>query len=264
MEESVFMNIVIILAHPEPKSFNAHLAAVAEDVFSGRDHQVQISDLYQSGFDACEGPRHFTALQNPDRFDAQREQRHSWECRTTPIDVQTEIDRIFWADLVVFQFPLWWFGLPAILKGWVDRVFVYGGLYTSSRRHDRGPCAGKTALFCVTTGASESACNYNGPEGDTRLILWPNLFSLRYVGFNVLEPFIFYGVRGGLTGDALETQTRRLIQREREYTAFLSDIDGAATVEFNSDEDWDNDGRLKPSAQVYSPFIRHREDIPFG
>ena len=258
------MNIVVVLAHPEPKSFNGHLAAVAREVLSGRGHHVRISDLYRSGFDPCEGPRHFPAPENADRFDAQREQRHSWDRNATPADVQAEVDRLLWADLVIFQFPLWWFGLPAILKGWIDRVFVYGGLYSSSKRFDRGICAGKRALFCITAGSSEAACTYNGREGDTRLILWPNLFSLRYVGFTVLEPFIIYAVRGGLTGEALEAQSRRLTEKENEYRALLLNIDGAPTVTFNSDDDWDQDGRLKPGARVHSPFVRHREDMRLG
>ena len=255
------MNALIVLAHPEPKSYNAHLADLAATTLSRHGHAVQISDLYGTNFESCEGPCHFTAPNNPDRFDAQREQRHSWDTQTTPADVQAEIDKIMWADFVIFQFPLWWFGPPAILKGWIDRVFVYGGLYTSAKRHDRGPCAGKSALFCVTAGASESACSYNGHEGDTRLILWPNLFSLRYVGFTVLEPFILHGVRGGLGGDALAAYEKRLADRETRYQRLLADIEAAPVMKFNSDDDWDENGQLKPAAPVYSPFIRRHEHM---
>ena len=258
------MNVLIILAHPEPKSFNAHLAAVAAKTLSRRGCAVQTSDLYKAGFDSCEGPCHFADPQNPERFDAQREQRHSWDRQSTPADVRAEIDKIMWADLVIFQFPLWWFGPPAILKGWIDRVFVYGGLYTSAKRYDRGPCAGKKALFCVTAGASETACSYNGHEGDTRLILWPNLFSLRYVGFTVLEPFIIHAVRGGLSGDALADHDRRLTDKETQYKRLLADINDAPAMPFNTDDDWDENGRLKPTAPVYSPFIRRHEDMRLG
>ena len=258
------MNALIVLAHPEPKSFNAHLAAAAEKELSRLGWAVQISNLYESDFDSCEGPCHFTSPQNQERFDAQTEQRHSWAQHTTPLDVQQEIDRILWADLVIFQFPLWWFGPPAMLKGWLDRVFVYGGLYTSAKRYDRGVCAGKKALFCVTAGASEAACSHNGKEGDTRLILWPNLFALRYVGFTVLEPFIIHAVRGGLTGGAAAAQNLRLSEKEAQYKCLLANLDTAPTVLFNTDSDWDEDGRLKPAAPVYSPFIRHHEEMRFG
>ena len=253
------MNVLIVLAHPEQQSFNGHLARLARDTFSERGHAVQLSDLYTSEFDPSESPKHFSVRRNPNCFDAQAEQRFSWESESSPADVKREVERIFWADLVVFQFPLWWFGLPAILKGWMDRVFVYGGLYTSSRRHDRGPCSGKRALMCVTTGSSEAACAYNGYEGDTFLLLWPSLFSLRYVGFTVLRPFFLHGVRGGLKGRDAEAQNVRLLKREQEYKKYLLNIDDVPTVPFNSDDDWDENRKLKPEAPPHSPFIRHKK-----
>ena len=44
-------------------------------------------------------------------------------------DAKTEIEKLLWADTLILQFPLWWFSMPAILKGWVDRVFAYGFAY---------------------------------------------------------------------------------------------------------------------------------------
>jgi NAD(P)H dehydrogenase (quinone) len=158
----------------------------------------QISDLYASNFDPRESGRHFTVRRDPERFDAAAEQRFSWEHQALPADIADEVHKVLSADLVILQFPLWWFGPPAILKGWLDRVFVYGGMYSSARRHDRGVCRGKRALLCVTAGSSEAACSPDGPEGDTRLMLWPTLYALRYVGFTVLEPFLIHGVRSGL------------------------------------------------------------------
>ncbi len=251
------MNVFIVLSHPEPQSFNAHLAACARAVFEEANHAVRVSDLYASNFDPREAPRHFPTLSDPERFDAQREQRFNWDRRSLPCEVQTEIEKIFWADLVILQFPLWWFGPPAILKGWMDRVFVYGGLYTGTRKHDRGPCQGKNALMCVTTGSSEAACSHDGREGDTELILWPSLYALRYVGFNVLRPFIIHGVRGGLVDADARAQHRYLSEKGRTYKNYLLNIDRAPEVVFNSDRDWDEQGKLRSGAAVYSPFIRH-------
>lgn len=61
-------------------------------------------------------------------------------------------DPVEWAELVVFQFPLWWHAQPAMLKSWFDRVFVSGGLYTSKMRYNRGYFSGKWAICSVTTG----------------------------------------------------------------------------------------------------------------
>jgi NAD(P)H dehydrogenase (quinone) len=258
------MNILIVLAHPESQSFNGHLARLARDSFLEHGHAVQMSDLYTSEFDPCESARHYSIRCNPRCFDAQTEQRFSWERKSLPIEIKKEVQKILWADLLLLQFPLWWFGLPAILKGWMDRVFVYGGLYSSSRRHDRGPCRGKRALMCVTTGSSEAACAYNGYEGDTRLILWPSLFAFRYVGFTVLQPFMIHAARGRLKGYEAEAQNQRLREREQEYKKYLLEIDTAPTVPFNSDKDWDQNGTLKPDAPVFSPFIRHKKALDFG
>jgi len=201
---------------------------------------------------------------NPVCFDAQSEQRFSWEHESLPADVKEEVEKIFWADLLLLQFPLWWFGPPAILKGWMDRVFVYGGLYTGARKHDRGRCRGKRALMCVTSGSAETACTYNGYEGDTSLILWPSLFAFRYVGFTVLQPFIIHGVRGGLKGPDAEAQHRVLDSRKQEYREYLLHIDDAPTVPFNSADDWDENGKLKPEAPTYSPFIRQKKTLELG
>ncbi|WP_251274077.1 NAD(P)H-dependent oxidoreductase, partial [Enterobacter hormaechei] len=91
-----------------------------------------------------------------------------------------------------------WFAAPAILKGWLDRVLVYGPMYNSRLRHEHGAMRGKRALLSVTTGSSARACAVDGREGDTRLLLWPLMYSLRYVGFDVMEPHVVHGVRSGL------------------------------------------------------------------
>ena len=252
------MNVLIVLAHPERRSFNTHLVCAAQETLVQAGHEVRVSDLYASGFDPCEAGRHFSVRVAPDRFDAQVEQRFHWEQRTLPADVAREVESILWADLLILQFPLWWFGVPAILKGWMDRCFVYGGLYSGSRRHDTGPCRGKRALMCVTTGSSESACSCDGREGDTRLILWPSLYALRYLGFTVVEPTIIHGLRGGLDGSAEQVQRCDLAARANAYQESLRHIDDMPTVPFHGADDWDEHGKLKPEAPVYSPFIRHK------
>ena len=174
-----------------------------------------------------------------------------------------EIEHLLGCDLLVVHFPLWWFGMPAILKGWMDRVFVYGRMYRSARRYDAGFCAGKRMIACVTTGASADSCAHNGREGDTRLILWPILFPFRYLGFEVYEPEVFHGVGGvsfienedgGLS--ALDAYTDR-------WKETLRALPSRPLVPYNRDTDFDETKRLVPGAPVYSPFIRQRRD-PLG
>jgi NAD(P)H dehydrogenase (quinone) len=174
-----------------------------------------------------------------------------------PPDVRKELDDLLWADLVVLQFPLWWFGMPAILKGWMDRVFVYGRLYSSRRRLHSGVCVGKRASLSVTAGASRDACAPDGQEGDTRLILWPIHYALRYVGFTVLEPLIVTDVRGGRAGPDAHRQKVHLEDRLRVHRTAFENIDARPAIAFNRAEDWDEHGKLRPDAPVHSPFIRH-------
>ena len=96
-----------------------------------------------------------------------------------PGDVAAEVDKVRAADRILFHFPLWWFGPPAVLKGWFDRVLAHGVLHTDTERFDRGRCAGKEALFCVTTGATEAECGPDGREGDVQMLLWPLAYTLR-------------------------------------------------------------------------------------
>ena len=120
------MHAHIVLAHPEPKSYNAHLAATARKALEGTGWTVSISNLYQMGFDPCERASHYRELIAPERFDVQSEQRHASQNSTVPPDVAAEIERLDRADLLILQYPMWWHLPPAILKGWLDRVFIYG------------------------------------------------------------------------------------------------------------------------------------------
>lgn len=255
------MNALIVLAHPEPQSYNAALTQVAQESLVARGAAVRISDLYARQFEPDEHARHFPQRKNPVRFDAQNEQRFNAEHATLPADVQREIDGLLWADLVVLQFPLWWFGMPAILKGWMDRVFVYGTLYSGRRRFHAGVCRGKRAMLSVTTGSSAEACMYNGQEGDTRLIIWPIQYALHYVGFTVLEPNLITGVRESHPEEDAAAQHRYLEAQLRNYRLRLTKLESIPAVLFNSQDDWDERRKLKPTAPVYSPFIRQQADL---
>ena len=254
------MNVLIVLAHPEPQSLNAHLANFAAETLREGGFDVECSDLYGMNFDPVEGPQHFSNRINAERFNAQAEQRHAFETHTLAADIQGEIEKLQRADAVIFQFPLWWFGMPAILKGWIDRVFVYG-LYRSNQRFNQGVFAGKKVLISVTYGVPEQSVLYNGREGDADLILWPIHFRLYYMGFSVLPPLKVYGIRGGLQGEEADVLCAYVEDIKDEYRERLLAIDRTPALLFNKVDDFDIEGRLKLLAPVYSPFIRHRKHL---
>ncbi|MEM7222301.1 MAG: NAD(P)H-dependent oxidoreductase [Pseudomonadota bacterium] len=254
------MKAHIVLAHPEAKSFNAQLSGVSQKVLGTAGWQTTLSDLYAMDFDPREGPHHYSARKNTDVFHAQTEQRHNADNETTPSDVSVEVQNILDSDLLIVHFPLWWFGMPAILKGWMDRVFVYGRMYRSVMRYDKGICAGKKMIACVTTGASEEACSHNGREGDTRLHLWPILFSFRYLGFEVFEPEIFHGVGGVAFVEGHDSGLSTLDTYAERWTTALETLASRPLVPYNRDHHFDDSKRLISGAPVHSPFVRHRPD----
>ncbi len=251
------MRAHIVLAHPEPKSYNAHLAAVGRQALEARGWAVTVSDLYQMNFDPCERASHYAPPLEPARFDVQSEQRHASQNKTLPKDVAAEITRLEAADLLLLQYPMWWHLPPAILKGWLDRVFVYGEVYKSTHRFENGRFVGKKAMLSVTVGTSAETYAYNGRSGDIDLLLWPINFSLAYVGYTVLEPFVAYGVEAGLRYSAAATVEARLSKIGTDWAARMAHVEHLPTVPFNQMAHWGSDGRIKPDAPVYSPFMRH-------
>ncbi|HKF72023.1 MAG TPA: NAD(P)H-dependent oxidoreductase [Stellaceae bacterium] len=255
------MHAHIVLAHPEPKSFNAHLAEVARGALEKDGWSVTASDLYAMGFDPCERAEHFSPRQNPERFDVQAEQRFASDRGALPAPVAAEIAALDLADLVILQYPMWWHLPPAMLKGWLDRVLVYGEVYTSKKRFEHGRWAGKRAMLSLTVGTSPETYAFDGRSGDIDLMLWPVNFSLAYVGFTVLAPFIAYGVESGLRYSSAEVLEARLCRVADDLAARMHRIDATPVIPFNRMADWTETGRIKATAPAYSAFMRHREKL---
>ncbi len=251
------MKILVVTAHPEENSFNASLADKSTHVLRQAGDIVTFIDLYKENFDPRESRYCYSDRINPERFDAMLEQRHHWSTCQLPEDIKGYINQLQRADLLILHFPFWWFGMPAILKGWMDRVFVYGGLYNSRQRHENGVMKGKRALMVVTAGASANACGHNGRDGDMRLMLWPALHALQYIGYSVLEPYLIYGVRGGLKDKEQDQQQLRLEQQMLDYENKLISLETWPTLHFNKNEDFTDAMTLRADSPEFSPFIRH-------
>ena len=255
------MQAHIVLAHPEGRSFNGHLAEVARRSLAAKGWGVSHSDLYAMDFDPCERADHYTGRLNPERFDTQAEQRHASGQGTIPAAVASEIEALDRADLLILQYPMWWHLPPAMLKGWFDRVLIYGEVYTSQKRFEKGRYAGRRAMLSVTVGTSPETYAFDGRSGDIDLLLWPVNFSLAYAGYSVLDPFVAYGVEAGLRYSDPDAVTRRLAGIEKDLEHTIADIDQRGTIPFNRMEEWGADGRIKPGTPVHSPFIRRRQKL---
>lgn len=189
------MKTLIVYWHPEPQSFNGALFRTAQDVLIGAGHAVQTSDLHAMQFDPVSGRHNFTTVKNPGYFKPQIEEMHATEQGGFATDIEAEIAKIEWCDLMIMQFPLWWFGLPAALKGWVDRVFAMGRVYGGGRVYGTGVFRGKRAMLSLTTGGPAATYSKDGNNGDIDAILRPiHRGILQFVGFDVLAPHIAYSV----------------------------------------------------------------------
>lgn len=239
------MHVLIVYAHPEPTSFNGAMKDVAVAALTAAGHSVEISDLYAMNWNAVAGPADIDGPTDPDRFSLAREQTVAMENGTIAADIAAEQDKLRRADLVIFQFPVWWFGMPAILKGWADRVFARGFAYLPGRKYDTGMFKGKLALVATTTGTSADTYAPDGIDGDILTVLWPvHNGLLRYTGFDVLPPYVAY--MPGREDDA--TRARQLDA----YRARLLSIDQTPRLFFHPSEDYGPNERLKPGVLARS------------
>ncbi|MDP4991079.1 MAG: NAD(P)H-dependent oxidoreductase [Marivita lacus] len=249
---------LVVLAHPERRSFNGAWSDATETAARAQGDRVLRSDLCQMGFDPVEGVHHYTDWPEKTAFDPLKAQERAAGTGTTPSDVQVEVDKIKQADRLVLHFPLWWFAPPAILKGWFDRAFQHGALHDTNMRFDSGTRRGKQALMCVTTGSNASESAHDGKEGDINLLLWPTAYTLRYLGFDVLEPVVVHGVHGYHRGDRKVHLTERLNAALLAQAGVLAGLGTRPRLPFNADTDFDQNGQLRCDKPSVTPFIRHR------
>ena len=193
-EKEGFVNAFIVYWHPEPQSFNGAMFRAACDTLGAAGHEVRTSDLHAMRFDPVSGRKNFTSVKNPDYFKQQAEETFATEQGGFVPEIEAEMEKVEWCDLMIWQFPLWWFALPATLKGWVDRVLAMGRTYGGGRIYDKGVFRGKRALLSLTTGGPETAYLKGGFNGDITAMLRPiHRGILQFVGFDVLQPQIVYG-----------------------------------------------------------------------
>ena len=190
----VRMRTHIVYAHPHTGSLNASLRDEAVQTLEGLGHTVTVSDLYAMKWKAVADYDDFGPTENEHFMAAAGE---AWEKGSLAPDIKAEQERLLAADTVILQFPLWWFTVPAIMKGWMDRVLTNGFGYGASRtwkRYGDGVLAGKRAMVVVTTGAAESHLSDRGVNGDINDLLFPIQHGvLFYTGMEILPPVVITG-----------------------------------------------------------------------
>lgn len=217
------MRAIWVLAHPDSASFNAQLADAGAQALRAEGHEVDVVDLYRLGWDPV--------LVSDGGADVRREQ-----------------ERLLAADLLVLHFPLWWWSVPAIMKGWIDRVFEAGVAYDvidpatgRARKYGDGGFVGKRGLIVTTAGDRAGSLTPRGISGDIEDVLWPLLHgTFFYTGMQALRPHLITDTR---TLDASSVQ-----QAKSALALRLRGIEDELPIPYlpMDDEHYDHSIRLHP------------------
>ena len=171
------MHILAVFAHPSPKCFNRSVLDTLIEVAQGKKHDTDILDLYAEKFDP---------VLREDDFEQFNRGR-------TPDDIQQMQDRVAKADVVAIIHPVWWFGMPAVLKGWIDRVFSYGFAYGHDSRGVKPLLAGKKAILLNSAGGAEGP-SYDATGFKDAMVKLNDLGIYEFVGFDIILRRFFFEI----------------------------------------------------------------------
>ena len=181
------MKAHLLIAHPEKTSFNFALHEMAVEVLTANGVNLTISDLYAESFTASASQSDVKGFPENESFNLAKAQRWGIEKDAFVADIKTEQDKLMSSDIVIMQFPLWWWSFPAILKGWVDRVLSSGFAYGNG-----ATLMPKKVMYSITTGgaSNEEELSYYKNKIDG---LYQDVFG--FIGWEVIPPFIAHGVQ---------------------------------------------------------------------
>jgi NAD(P)H dehydrogenase (quinone) len=195
------MNVLVVYAHQEPGSFTSAMKNSAIETLTRQGHNVVLSDLYGQGFTAIAQKWDFVTSSGK-HFNYMLEQKHATnlDYAFSP-DIVAEIEKIQQANLILFIFPIWWFSVPAILKGWFDRVLAMGVTWDGGRIYENGLLRGKQAMLIASAGGPPEYYKKEGKhKASVNEVLHPiNHGTLAFCGLNVHEPFVALNVLGTTT-----------------------------------------------------------------
>ncbi|MEC0226160.1 NAD(P)H-dependent oxidoreductase [Paenibacillus alba] len=166
------MNHLIVYAHPSEGSFNHAILETAVTGLQKKGHDVVVRDLYAIGFQPV--------VSSSEIIGGLGE------------DIVQEQEHLKWADVITFIYPIWWTGMPAIMKGYIDRVFSYGFAYKYVNGVQMGLLKGKKAVILNTQGKSHADYAKSGMDQALRLTSDKGIFE--YCGFEILYHIFFESV----------------------------------------------------------------------
>ncbi|WP_219405670.1 NAD(P)H-dependent oxidoreductase, partial [Pseudomonas sp. Colony2] len=186
------MHALIVVAHHDPQSLTHSLAKQAAAGITAAGHTFEIADLAAEGFD----PRYSAADHKVHRTRA-----------TPPADVLAEQARLDRADALVLVYPIFWWSMPALLKGWIDRVFVNGWALDYSLETQVVKKLGHLQVHLLGVGASdEGVFERHGYANAMRTQIDHGIFD--YCGAKVLTSELLLDSESGAAEQHLETAAK--------------------------------------------------------
>ncbi|XP_075870708.1 ribosyldihydronicotinamide dehydrogenase [quinone]-like [Nelusetta ayraudi] len=183
---------LIVYTHYSSNSFNAAAKDKAKKTLEEQGWKVEVSDLYAMKFKVTTTVEDIIDYTQEEDFQYADAAEKAWHDGKLSDDILKEQVKLKEADLVIFQFPMYWFSVPAILKGWMDRVLTKGFAYTDKQGFSEDLFSNTKVLLSFTTGSLDSMFRAQSINGDVKFTLCPILqATLRYCRFKVLKPQIF-------------------------------------------------------------------------
>eukprot|EP01029_Cantina_marsupialis_P001943 TRINITY_DN11764_c0_g1_i1.p1 TRINITY_DN11764_c0_g1~~TRINITY_DN11764_c0_g1_i1.p1 ORF type:complete len:235 (+),score=61.43 TRINITY_DN11764_c0_g1_i1:132-836(+) len=184
-------SVLIVLSHPSHKSYNFALFERAVETFEAKGYDVMISDLYAMKWDPVSDERNYKELEKPEEFNQQTEDIHADKNDLFADEIKIEQEKAQKADFILFLFPLFWGAMPAMLKGWIDRVFSKGFAYGSMIGGKA--LKGKKGMAVVTTGGPKAAYGEKGLIPLDCLLIPLTHATFGFVGMKALPTFMVNG-----------------------------------------------------------------------
>ncbi len=170
------MKVLVVYAHPNPESFNHAILERFVEGLQSKNHEVEILDLYAQGFNPLLSATDLASLQAGE----------------TPADIQSQQAKVARAEGLAFIFPIWWSSMPAILKGWIDRVFSLGFAYAFREEGPVGLLKQQKALLITTSGGDQAFFDHSGIQKAIQMTIDLGIFG--FTGIPKIQHEFFYNV----------------------------------------------------------------------
>jgi len=192
------VNHLVVVAHPRIKSFNRAVVDAYTAALKERNHRVECRDLYAAKFNPVLSARDLAAIGQ----------------RKPAKDIREEQQAIRRADVMTLVSPLWWSGFPAMLKGYLDRVFCAGFAYVIKRDEYLPGLTGKKGVIITTSGADTDELRSTGRLRALKAIFDEGL--MQFCGIELVQHLYLGGINPGMSradGEKRLAQVRRLVVR---------------------------------------------------